>query len=72
MKTIKFGKIPGLLSDFAFEGTITVGEILDQTDTDSSGYEIKVDGITATLDTVVNESNNSLILAVAVKGARVS
>lgn len=65
--TIKVGYMPGQLKEYGFEAPVTVKEILAEAEMDSTGYDIKLDGRTVELDTVVN-SGRVLALTKRVKG----
>ena len=68
MKTLKVGKFPGMINEFAVESNSTVGEVLEMADLDSTGYEIQLDGNVVDTSAVVGEAN-LLVLAKQVKGA---
>ena len=67
-KTIRVGKMPGRINEYAVAEGTTVRDLLVLAELDSSGYDIKVDGETGSLDSIVTESTNLILLAKQVKG----
>lgn len=67
-KIIKVGVMPGRIQEVAVEVGTTVGQVLEIAGLESAGYEIKVDGVVATVDTQITESTNLILLAKQVKG----
>ena len=68
MKTLKVGTMPGVLTEVVVESGVTVGQVLEMTGLNATGYEIKMDGITVTTSSVVGENNNLLVLVKQIKG----
>jgi len=64
---VKVGKMPGRVGEYALPEGATVREALVTAELDSQGYEIKVNGAPATLDTVLNNGDNVLLVQL-VKG----
>lgn len=67
-RIVKVGKMPGRINEVVVAEGTTVRELLSLAELDSTGYDIKVDGETASLDNVINESTNLVLLAKQVKG----
>jgi len=67
-KVLRVGKMPGRITEVVVETGTTIKEVLELAELDATGFEIKVDGNTATLDTKVTEDTNLVILAQQVKG----
>ena len=66
--TIKVGKMPGTIAEFAIAEGTTLAQALEIAGLDATGFEVKVDGTKVTdFDTVVNGSN-LVLLAKLVKG----
>lgn len=67
-KVVKVGKMPGRISEVAVETGASVAEVLALAELNAEGFEIKVDGEVGSLDTVVGEDTNLILLAQKVKG----
>lgn len=67
-KVLRVGKMPGRIQEVVVETGASVGEVLELAELSADGYEVKVDGKVATLNTQVTESTNLIILAQKVKG----
>ncbi len=67
-KVLRVGKMPGRITEVVVEVGTSIKEVLELAELDATGFEIKVDGNTATLDTKVTENTNLVILAQQVKG----
>ena len=64
---VKVGKMPGRVGEYALNSGATVREALVIAELDNQGFEIKVNGAPATLDTVLNNGDNVLLVQM-VKG----
>lgn len=69
-KVLRVGKMPGRITEVVVEVGTSIKDVLELVELDATGFEIKVDGNTATLDTKVTEDTNLVILAQLVKGNR--
>lgn len=68
-KTVRVGKMPGAINEFAIEVGQPLSALLSLAGLDSSGFEVKVDGVKVTdLNTPVTDSTNLVILSKMVKG----
>lgn len=67
-KVLRVGKMPGRITEVVVEVGTSIKDVLELVELDATGFEIKVDGNTATLDTKVTEDTNLVILAQLVKG----
>lgn len=67
-KVLRVGKMPGRITEVVVEVGTSIKEVLELAELDATGFEIKVDGNPATLDTKVTENTNLVILAQQVKG----
>lgn len=67
-KVLRVGKMPGRITEVVVEVGTSIKDVLELVELDATGFEIKVDGNTATLDTKVTEDTNLVILAQQVKG----
>lgn len=65
--TIRVGKMPGRISEFAVAKETSIKEVLELAGLDASGHDIKVDGKVASLNDTVGDAN-LIILAQMVKG----
>ena len=66
--TIKVGKVPGTIQEVVVEQGTSVLDILNIAGiTDTEGYEVRVAGDTATLETVL-EHDTSVLLMKQIKG----
>lgn len=68
-KVIRVGKMPGRINEVVVETGTTVAEVLNLAELDHRGFEIKIDGQVGSLDSVVGEDTNLIVLAQQVKGA---
>ena len=69
-KVLRVGKMPGRITEVVVEVGTSIKDVLEIAGLDANGFEIKVDGNPATLDTKVTEDTNLVILAQKVKGNR--
>jgi hypothetical protein len=67
-KIIKVGQMPGRIVEVAVEVGSTVGQVLEIAGLDATGYQIKMDGVNATLETTITETSSLVLLAKLVKG----
>jgi len=67
-KVLRVGKMPGRITEVVVEVGTSIKDVLELAELDATGFEIKVDGNPATLDTKVTENTNLVILAQQVKG----
>jgi sulfur carrier protein ThiS len=70
VKSVKVGKMPGRLQEFAVEVGTSVADVLALAELDASGFEVKVDGTTVAnpASATVTSSTNLILLAQKVKG----
>jgi len=69
---VRIGVMPGRINEFAVSTGKTVGEALEIAGLDADGYEVKIDGQTGDVSTVITENTNLILLAKQVKGNRVA
>jgi putative ubiquitin-RnfH superfamily antitoxin RatB of RatAB toxin-antitoxin module len=67
-KIIKVGQMPGRIVEVAVEVGSTVAQVLEIAGLDATGYQIKMDGVNATLETTITETSALVLLAKLVKG----
>jgi putative ubiquitin-RnfH superfamily antitoxin RatB of RatAB toxin-antitoxin module len=67
-QTLKVGTMPGVLTELVYEPYMTVKQVLELANLNPSGYEIKLDGVTVGLDTVIQLNANLLVLVKQIKG----
>lgn len=67
MVTIKAGKLPGKVDEYSFEAEPTVAEVLAVAGLTADGFEIKLNGETATLDSEC-EDGEIILLVKKIKG----
>jgi len=66
--TVKVGKLPGRINDYALEANSDVQDALNAAELDAEGYEVRVDGeLVANLDTTVQDGS-SVFLSRRIKG----
>jgi putative ubiquitin-RnfH superfamily antitoxin RatB of RatAB toxin-antitoxin module len=65
---VRIGVMPGRVSEFAIEPGTKVKDALVIAGVSADGYEIKVNDVTATLDTVVTAESSLILLVKQVKG----
>jgi len=68
VSTIKVGILPGGVSEFTYEGTQTVGAILELASIDPTGYDVRLDGNSVTTDTVIGADSKLIVLVKQIKG----
>ena len=66
--TTKIGTVPGAIREFLLEDNTTVGQALEMAGLTATGFDIRVDGVAATVDTVVVEGTKLIVLAKQIKG----
>lgn len=66
--TTKIGTVPGAIKEFLLEDNTTVGQALEMAGLTATGYDIRVDGVAATVDTIVVEGTQLIVLAKQIKG----
>lgn len=59
--TVKAGRLPGTLQTVAVEEGTTVAEVLRHANLDASGFEVRVNGTTASMDYEVEQDDNVLL-----------
>ena len=64
---VTVGKVPGSLRDVAVESGASVQDVLNIAELDASGYEIRLNGVVADLDTTVTDGAK-LFLVKKIKG----
>ena len=64
---VKIGVMPGRITEIAVEDDATVAEIIEIAELDAEGYEIKVDGVVSTEETVAGTAK-LVLLCKRVKG----
>jgi G3E family GTPase len=65
---IKVGVMPGRIQEVAVEIGTPISTVLTLAGLDAAGYEIKVDGVVSSVDTLTTESTNLVLLTKQVKG----
>lgn len=65
---LKVGIIPGAINEFAVEEGTTVGEVLALANLSASGYDVRLDSVTVSVDDFIEEDSKMLILAKQIKG----
>lgn len=68
VKTVRVGAMPGQIKEFAVEVGSKVGALLTLAGLSATGFEIKADGQTASVDTQITNSTNLVLLTKQVKG----
>ena len=68
MNTTKIGTVPGAVNEFLLEDGTTVKQALELANLSTTGFDIRMDGAVATLDTVVPNGTQLIILAKQIKG----
>lgn len=68
MNTVKIGVMPGILSEYALEGTTTVSQALEVAGLNADGFEVKADGSTVTDMEQAIGAANVILLTKKVKG----
>ena len=64
---VKAGKLPGRIAEVAIECGASVAQVLEAAELDSAGYEIRVQGAPATLETTL-EDGDTVLLVKKIKG----
>jgi sulfur carrier protein ThiS len=67
MVTVKAGKLPGKVDEYSFEAEPTISEVLGVAGIGSEGFEIKLNGEVATLDSEC-EDGSIILLVKKIKG----
>lgn len=67
-KVLRVGKMPGRISEVVVTTGTTIGQVLEIADLDPTGFDIKVNGQLANVNTLVTEETELVILAMQVKG----
>lgn len=65
--TVRVGKLPGRITEVALNGDRKVSAALSAAELDAAGFEVRVNGQSATPDTVV-ENNDTVLLIKKIKG----
>jgi len=65
--TVKVGKLPGAVQEIALNGDRTVKAALEAADLKPAGFQIRVDGSDAALETVVSDGS-TIFLVKKIKG----
>lgn len=69
VSTVRVGVMPGRIEEHAVESGVTISELIEQAGLDSSGYDVKVDGVTVTpSEAHVTPDTNLVLLVKQVKG----
>lgn len=66
--TTKIGTVPGAIKEFLLENNTTVGQALEMAGLSAAGFDIRMDGVSATVDTIVVEGTQLIVLAKQIKG----
>ena len=66
--SIKIGVMPGILNEYALEQTTSVAQALEIANLSADGFEVKVDGTTATDFNTPIGSANVILLSKKIKG----
>lgn len=67
---LKVGIIPGAINEFAVEEGTTVGEVLTLANLSATGYDVRLDGDSVTVDDLIECDSKIIILAKQIKGNR--
>lgn len=69
-KTVRVGVMPGRISEYAVEVGMSIQDLLNLAELDTTGFEVKVDGakVTDLEGTKITESTNLVLLCKLVKG----
>ena len=68
-KTVRVGMMPGRISEFAVSTDNTIADVLAIADLNSSGFDVKVDGVKIdNLSTKITSSTNLILLVKQIKG----
>lgn len=59
--TVKVGRLPGTLNDVALESGANVGQALSHAGLNAEGYEVRVNGNTATSSTTLSDGDTVLL-----------
>lgn len=66
--TVRVGKLPGQIQDYALNGTRTVGAALSAAQMSAAGYEVRLNNVVVTdMNTPVN-ANDAILLVKQIKG----
>lgn len=68
-KTVRVGMMPGRISEFAVSTDNTIADVLAIANLNSSGFDVKVDGVKIdNLSTKITSSTNLILLVKQIKG----
>lgn len=67
-KTIRVGMMPGRINEFAVEVGTPLSDVLQMAGLDATGYDIKVDGEKASIESTVQDGTSLVLLVKQVKG----
>lgn len=67
---VKVGVVPGAINEYALETGATVGQALELAGLSATGYDVRMDGATVTVDTVIPETAKVIVLVKQIKGNR--
>lgn len=65
---LKVGVIPGAINEFVVEEGSTVGEVLALANLSATGFDVRLDGDTVTVDDLIECDSKIIILAKQIKG----
>lgn len=69
IKTVRVGRMPGRIEEYAVEVGSSIGEVLELAGLETAGYEVKIDGATINdINSTITENTNLILLAKMVKG----
>lgn len=66
--TVKVGVIPGAINEYVLEAGSTVGQALELANLTATGYDVRLDGNTVSVDTTIPSDAKLIILAKQIKG----
>jgi sulfur carrier protein ThiS len=59
---VRIGRLPGRISEIALNGDRTVAAALEAAELDSEGYELRVNGQTADVETTLQDGDTVLLV----------
>ena len=60
--TVRVGKLPGRIQEFGLNGDRSVADALKAAELDYDGFEIRVNGDLATMETVLSDGNTVTLI----------
>jgi putative ubiquitin-RnfH superfamily antitoxin RatB of RatAB toxin-antitoxin module len=65
---VKVGQIPGAVNEYALEAGTTVAQALELAGLTATGFDVRLDGVTVSVETVISADAKMIILAKQIKG----